>query len=153
MKIFICIFFFLQLGVLSAQNELSEDNAKIILGEFFKGLENGDTLAMSRVISPNLQMQTVYLSKDGENKVSFSRGSDFVTMIANRPVDQVWKEEIESYSVFSDGNLATVWTPYKFYLNGKFSHCGANSFTLVYTDNGWQIFNIIDSRRIGSCGE
>jgi hypothetical protein len=32
-----------------------------------------------------------------------------------------------------DGPLAIVWTPYQFYYNGTFSHCGVNSFQMLRT--------------------
>lgn len=102
---------------------------------------------------PNMMMQSAYLKSDGENEVRYSRGSDFLKVVASRPEGQVWKERLLGYEVVSDGNLAHVWTPYRFYVDEKFSHCGANSFTLVYTDESWKILNIIDSRRLGSCAE
>jgi hypothetical protein len=58
-----------------------------------------------------------------------------------------FEERILNYYTQIDGNLANVWTPYEFYIYEKFSHMGANSFTL-YNDNGkWQIIHIIDTRR------
>ena len=50
-----------------------------------------------------------------------------------------------------DGALASVWTPYKFYFNGKFSHCGVNSFQLVRMNNTWKVQYIIDTRRRVGC--
>ena len=35
--------------------------------------------------------------------------------------------------------IATVWTPYDFWIDGKFSHCGIDAFDLVKTDEGWKI--------------
>jgi len=43
--------------------------------------------------------------------------------------------------------LATAFTPYQFYYNGKQNHCGANAFTLVRIDGAWKIQSIIDTRR------
>ncbi len=37
------------------------------------------------------------------------------------------------------GTLATVWLPYDFHLDGKWSHCGVDQFTLVRTAAGWRI--------------
>ncbi len=55
------------------------------------------------------------------------------------------EEQLLDYKVSIDGNLAHVWTPY--FLNGSFSHCGANAFTLAKTSSGWKIVHLIDSRR------
>jgi len=32
-----------------------------------------------------------------------------------------------------------VWTPYDFWVDGKFSHCGIDIFDLVKTAEGWKI--------------
>ena len=37
------------------------------------------------------------------------------------------------------GHLASVWLPYDFYRDGKWSHCGIDSLTLVETPEGWRI--------------
>ena len=37
------------------------------------------------------------------------------------------------------GTLATVWLPYDFHADGKWSHCGVDQFTLVRTAAGWRI--------------
>ncbi len=38
--------------------------------------------------------------------------------------------------------IATVWLPYDFYLDGKWSHCGIDTFTLVKRDARWMIVTI-----------
>jgi len=153
MKYLFFLFFIAHITTSYSQNELSEANAKIFIDVFFDGFHSGDTLKMKSVMMPNMMMQSAYLKSDGENEVRYSRGSDFLKVVASRPEGQVWKERLLGYEVVSDGNLAHVWTPYRFYVDEKFSHCGANSFTLVYTDESWKILNIIDSRRLGSCAE
>jgi len=78
---------------------------------------------------------------------------DFIKAIAERLEDQKWEERLLDYKVQIDGNLAHVWTPYEFWFNGAFSHCGANAFTLAKTDDGWKIVHLIDSRRRSSCNQ
>ena len=62
-------------------------------------------------------------------------------------------ERIAFDGIKIDGPMATAWTPYNFYFNGKFSHCGVNNFVLVKQDNGWKIQYIIDTRRRQGCKE
>ena len=38
-----------------------------------------------------------------------------------------------------NGTVAMVWYPYDLYLDGKWSHCGADAFTLIRTEKGWRI--------------
>jgi hypothetical protein len=39
--------------------------------------------------------------------------------------------------------IAVVWTPYEFQVNGKFSHCGVDAFSLVRIDGRWKIAGIV----------
>jgi hypothetical protein len=44
-----------------------------------------------------------------------------------------------------------VWTPYAFYYDGNFSHCGVDSFQLARTAEGWKVVQIADTRRTQGC--
>lgn len=134
-----------------AQNDFTETDAKQVIDTFFEGFHQGDTLKMASVMIKDLPTQTVFANPQGENKISNSDGNNLLTAIANRPPEQKWDERLLDYRVQIDGNLAHVWTPYEFWLNGNFSHCGANAFTLAKTDDGWKIVHLIDSRRRSSC--
>lgn len=37
------------------------------------------------------------------------------------------------------GPVAMVWLPYDLYVEGEWSHCGVDTFTLVRTEAGWRI--------------
>jgi hypothetical protein len=50
-----------------------------------------------------------------------------------------------------DDGIASVWTPYAFYFEGKFSHCGVNSFQLMNVQGKWKITMITDTRRKTDC--
>lgn len=41
------------------------------------------------------------------------------------------------------GPIAAVWTPYDFYRDGRFSHCGIDAFHLVRTSAGWRLAAIM----------
>jgi len=42
-------------------------------------------------------------------------------------------------TVHVSGPLAVVWLPYDLYLDGTWSHCGVDTFTLVRVADGWKI--------------
>lgn len=42
-------------------------------------------------------------------------------------------------TVHVNGPLAVVWMPYDLYLDGKWSHCGVDVFTLVRHEGTWRI--------------
>ena len=37
------------------------------------------------------------------------------------------------------GPLASVWLPYDLYVDGRWSHCGVDQFTLLWTRDAWRI--------------
>ncbi len=67
------------------------------------------------------------------------------------PHDEVWDERIWNVQVRVDGNLATAWMDYAFYLGERFSHCGVNAFQLFRGPEGWRIIQIADTRRREGC--
>ncbi|MCB0464303.1 MAG: hypothetical protein KDC78_01325 [Aequorivita sp.] len=149
---FILLFFSVFIGtVCFSQESLSTANGKIIIDIFMNGYKAGDTLKMKSVMHPNMTMNRVYVDTEQKNVLIYIRASDLLNYAATKGKEVVWDEKLTDYIVSSDGNLAHVWAPYEYYKDGKFSHCGANSFTLIYTDESWKILNIIDSVRIGSC--
>jgi hypothetical protein len=60
-------------------------------------------------------------------------------------------ERIKFETVKVDGAMAIAWTPYQFYYNGNFSHCGVNMFQLIRMDGQWKINFLIDTRRKENC--
>lgn len=121
-------------------------DVKTTIDRFFSGMHTSDTLMIRSVCSSGIILQTV---KDdgGQTKVENENIKDFLQSIALLPKTIKIEERLLSYDIKTDGPLAHAWTPYEFYINGKLSHTGVNSFTLVYTNDKWQIIHIIDTRR------
>ena len=64
----------------------------------------------------------------------------------DRLLERIWDVEILQHD-----RLATVWTPYDFYLNGEFHHCGRNSFSLIRDEHGWRIASVVYSMLSENC--
>jgi hypothetical protein len=97
-------------------------------------------------------MQTVQVKPEGST-VGTNSVADFIKRIATTPAETTLDERILDYQIKVDGTMASAWTPYRFYVNGNFSHCGVNSFQLVKMAEGWKIVYIIDTRRKEPCEE
>lgn len=134
-----------------SQDEFSETDARNLIDTFFEGFHKGDTILMKSIMAEDMIMQTAFSDKEGNNMIKNDSASGLLIAIANRPESQKWDERLEDYIVQIDGNLAHVWTPYQFWFNDTFSHCGANAFTLAKLNDGWKIVYLIDSRRKTSC--
>lgn len=114
----------------------------------FLGMKNADPELLKSAFSENAVLQTI--AKDGTVKNESIQ--DFIASVSKFSKGDL-EERILVDAVHTDGNLASVFTPYSFYLKGKFSHCGANSFQLVKQNNDWKIQYVIDTRRKDNCRE
>lgn len=104
---------------------------------------DADGIRQSFTEKPTLET----INKAGE--VHGDELEDFITIVMNNKGALVEKIEIANINI--DGNLASVWVPYQFFYNEKFSHCGVNLVTLVKVKDLWKIQHIIDTRRKENC--
>ncbi|RSK40225.1 nuclear transport factor 2 family protein [Mangrovimonas spongiae] len=129
----------------------SEMKVKHTIETFFEGFHKGDTTLMKSVLADKVLLQTAFKDKEGKDQLVSEDLSKLISAIGNRPEEQKWNEKLLSYNIQVDGNMANAWTPYEFWFNGSFSHCGVNSFQL-FNDNGtWKIIYLIDTRRREGC--
>lgn len=105
---------------------------------FMDAIGQGDTASFRSLFLPNAMIYTVR-EKDGQ-PVTASR-SPFTDTF--RP-GTVIKEQMKATGVDVQvhGNMAQVWAPYDLWINGTFSHCGVDVFTLIKTRQGWRIATV-----------
>jgi len=131
--------------------ETKEDQIKEVIALFFKGLQSGDTLLIKQTINKDLKLQTTFKNTEGKSILRTEDVSKFLNSVASKKTNDIWEEKLLSYHIQIDENMANVWTPYEFYLNNDFSHCGVNSFQLFFDGKQWEIIYLIDTRRKQSC--
>lgn len=118
--------------------------------QLFTAMYNGDSIGARSCFTENAIMQTIGFDKSGNSIVqmgSLESFSSFVGKQAKGAAD----ERIKFDGIKIDGDMAMVWTPYEFYYQQKFSHCGVNSFMLFRHKGEWKINYIIDTRRKENC--
>ena len=113
-------------------------------------MKNADAALFKNVFADSAIMQTISRTKEGKTIVKNEDLKDFTDFISKQVKGDA-DERITFETVKIDGPLAIVWTPYKFYYKGEFSHCGVNSFHLVRFDGSWKIQYLIDTRRRQAC--
>jgi len=143
--------FFLTAVVFAQEDE----NAKVkaTIDTFFEGFHKGDTILMKSVMMDKMLLQTTYTTQEGTNILVSEESSKLMSAIANRTNDQKWDERLLNYNIQVDGIMANVWTPYEFWFNDTFSHCGVNSFQLFNDHGTWKIIYLIDTRRKQGCNQ
>ena len=146
--LFVILFAFLMLNVKAQMT--ATDSVKATVNHFFEGMKMGDTALIRSSLTEGVIFQSMAQSKEGILSVKTESVDDFIAFIAKEEKGNA-DERIEFKMVEIDGALASVWTPYKFYYKGQFSHCGANSFQLIKIGAAWKIQYIIDTRRRQGC--
>ncbi|WP_036841292.1 nuclear transport factor 2 family protein [Polaribacter sp. Hel_I_88] len=129
----------------------SEFKVKKVIETFFEALHKGDSTLMKSTLHKEVKIQTTSTDKKGLRILKTEPAATLLSSVANKKPENIYFEKLLSYNIKVDGNLASVWTPYEFYVNGNFSHCGANSFQLFYNNNEWEIIFLVDMRRRDSC--
>jgi hypothetical protein len=140
-------FLFFFMPPLIAQEEIAVEQVIVSL---FEGMKNKQEDLLRNAFHPDAIMQTVVFAESGSTIASNSV-ADFLNRVLNTPESTVLDERILDYQIKVDGHMASAWTPFEFYVNDVFSHCGVNSFQLIKAVEGWKIIYIIDTRR-KNCG-
>lgn len=136
----------------NAFSQQEEKQVEEVIKSLFDGMRAKNADQVAAAFSPEAMMQTVIFKPEG-SEVGSNAVADFVKRIASTPAETNLDERILDYQIKVDGTMASAWTPYRFYVNGNFSHCGVNSFQLVKMSEGWKIVYIIDTRRKEPCEE
>ena len=129
----------------------AREEVKAAIDHFFEGFHQRDTSAMRAVLHDEVFMQRIGRDGSGAPELVKESIDDFLTGMANLPDTLQIRERLLDYRIQTDGNMAHAWTPYEFYLQGEFHHCGVNSFQLFRDPEGWKIIYLIDTRRVEDC--
>jgi hypothetical protein len=128
------------------QAQTTEDSVKATVNRLFEGMKNADAALLKSAFADSAILQTIARNKEGRFFIRNEKLNDFAGFVAKQTSGAA-DERIQFETIRIDGPLAMVWTPYKFYYKGQFSHCGVNSFQLVRLNGEWKIQYIIDTRK------
>ena len=66
---------------------------------------------------------------------------------SGRPGTTHNEEKIHDPLIRIDNDLAVVWAPFDYFIDGKVDHCGTDLFNLVRKDGKWLIASVADTGR------
>jgi hypothetical protein len=135
----------------SAQTPETREAIINVVKELFDGMTNNDTTKVRNLFTKDAQMVTI--TNDKEGKPTLLRAgniNEFVKAIGKKNPEKI-EEHIWNYEVQMDGNLASVWCDYTFYIGNRVSHCGVDAFQLFKVDKTWKIFQLADTRHKVDC--
>lgn len=123
----------------------SDDGPTPAAQKLFDAMKTHDAAAASALFVPGATLSSV----NADGKVSVTPFEKFVQHIGAGKGD--WLERTWNSKVLQQGSIAVVWAEYDFHLNGKFSHCGIDAFTMLQTESGWKIASVSDTRQTSGC--
>lgn len=144
---FICSF---ALAFAHAQQEQTTA-VKATIDQLFDGMRANDSLLLKEVLYEEVTLRTVAVNEQGEKFLQKADIRDFIKAVGTKRPGVKFDERLSGYEIKVDGDMAMAWTPYSFYYNDKFTHCGVNVFILMKTSDGWKITGITDTRRKSDC--
>jgi hypothetical protein len=124
-----------------AQEPTSDQDREVaeVAGAFLAALSATDTGTLSGLLVPQAMIYSVREGPEGPALRAVSREA-FLESLGGE--DQEFQERMWDPTVMVEGRVAMVWAPYDFHLNGQFSHCGIDVFTLLMGEGGWQVASI-----------
>lgn len=132
------------------QAQSTEDSVKATVNQLFEGMKSANAGLVQGAFADSAVLQTIARNKEGKTIIRNEAVSAFADFVGKQQPGAA-DERIQFETIRIDGPLAIVWTPYKFYYKGQFSHCGVNSFQLVRLNGQWKIQYLIDTRRKEKC--
>jgi hypothetical protein len=113
----------------------------------FDGMTARDAAAIRK---PVLAGGSMVLMRDGKpTKMTFEEFADKV----GRPGATHIEERIHDPLIRIDNDLAVVWAPFDFLVDGKVDHCGTDLFNLVKQDGQWAIASVADTGHKNCAGK
>ena len=118
----------------------TEEQAVLVpIHAMFDGISKRDAAAIK---APTLPGGTMVLMRDGKPaQMTFEAFAERV----GKPGKTQIEERIHDPLVRIDNDLAVVWAPFDFLVDGKVDHCGTDLFNLVRVDGKWMIASVADT--------
>lgn len=116
----------------------------------FAGLAARDAAAITAQLRPEGGATVASEKADGTRTIRHLSWTEFTAGI--KPGPEKFEERLTDPAVEIDGDIAMVWSPYVFLIDGKPHHCGVDHFDLVREKGAWKVLNVTWSQRTTGCG-
>jgi hypothetical protein len=123
-----------------------EKDAVAAAQKLFDGMAAKDAAVIRSVMLPEARL---YAVRD-DRPPTVSVGEAFAGQIANA-AGSLLERFTGAPQVMIRGRMAQVWGEYEFLRDGKFNHCGVDSFSLFKTAEGWKVAAISYTTETTGC--
>ena len=125
------------LGALAQSPELEAPRVLAVAEAALQAVTDEDVVALTDLMLPEALVHTVSGAGDELRHSIRSRAEQRSRGFSGDIVERGFAPEVRVAS-----GLATVWLPYDLYLDGAWSHCGVDVFTLLRIDGEWRILTM-----------
>ena len=128
------------------------DEAAVLvpIDRMFAGLAAHDGAAILAQVWPDGAATVAVEHADGTRSIRRLGWAEFTAGI--KPGPEQLEERLSTPAIEIDGDIAMVWAPYSFLIDGKIHHCGVDHFDLVREGGAWKVLNVTWSQRTTGCG-
>jgi hypothetical protein len=122
-----------------AQETILADEAAVRMkvNAFFMALEKQDTLILKKLWFSEGQ---VWAINNTTSPMTHSMRF-FKDDLKGFDPKIILQERALSYDIKVHKGMAMAWIPYDFHVNGEFSHCGVDIFSLIKIENDWKFIS------------
>lgn len=120
-----------------------------VVNQFFDALEKKDTLLLQSATMPKAQIWVRRTNKTPASATMRFVEDDIKRLNGGRPVKEIGLD----FDINIHNGVAVAWVPYEFWVEGEFSHCGIDIFTLFEIEDVWKIVSIAYSIEKESCDQ
>jgi len=124
-----------------------------VVNRLFDAMRAADSATVRSLFHPELEkMASSFRQGDGVPTVRYGDLAGFAESVGGAAPGE-FDERLGEPRIVIHDNLATVFTPYAFYLRNQLSHCGVNVFLIARSGDDWKIVGLADTRRRQDCEE
>ncbi len=127
-----------------------EAELKETVQNFFQVMYRQDTAALRQFFVPAATLFTYSYDVKGNPRAKGESLSEFINGVSFLGESRA-EERLTGWQCLIDAGIAAIWTPYEFYYDGKFSHCGVDSWQWMLIQGEWKITQLTDTRRKTNC--
>ena len=131
---------FLAFAAPAAASDASERREVLAAAQrLFDALATRDPAAVMAAVVPEGTISG-HVTRDGATRFFADRWQDWANGL--REGTERLEERMHDPRVRIRGNMASIWTEYSFYRDGRFSHCGIDLFDMAKVEGRWRVLNI-----------
>jgi hypothetical protein len=112
------------------------------------GIAARDAVAIGEALRPDASA-TIATEQAGASTITHKTRAELLARFTPGP--ERFQERLGDPAIEIDGDIAMVWGPYTFLIDGKVHHCGYDHFDLVRENGRWKIQNLTWSSRTTGC--